>query len=468
MSMVLTLNTTFKEQIKTFKDSNSLTLVKIAPPLYVLRDAFWRQYHHLNATEYLERNELEELQFESLKNLINHAYESVPYYRWIFKKLGLHPRDIKDIEKFKELPKLDKATFKRYKDYFYSSKVNPRMLIPTHTSGTTGTPLQFHWAPDEPWKEWAFVLHQWRRVGYTPFSHRVEIRGPIIDPWTKIEFTGMGSIRLSPLIKSVQQAEYYLKIMKESRIPYIHGYPSAIASLAKIVHEYGLDADRIHVKAVLLASEAVYHWQIELIEKVFRAKTFSFYGMTEHVALAAWCEYSRKYHFVPQYGFVEIDPKTGEIIGTGFLNYAVPFIRYRTTDVAVNWSYTSKCKCGRNYFPIVDNIAGRFGDVLIDSNGIIISPTVITHPLKDLKTVNAVQIIQEDYEYIIVKLEPIPSLDISKAEVEIIINHLKRLLGSDARIEVHIENIPRGLTGKFKWIISRVARKEVESNNLGR
>lgn len=144
------MDAAFKELIKTFKDSNSLTLVKITPPLYILRGAFWRQYHRLNATEYLE---LEELQFESLKNLINYAYESVPYYKCIFKKLGLHPRDIKDIEKFKELPTLDKATFKRYKDYFYSSKVNPYMLIPTHTSGTTGTPLQFHWAPDEPWKE---------------------------------------------------------------------------------------------------------------------------------------------------------------------------------------------------------------------------------------------------------------------------------------------------------------------------
>lgn len=304
-------------------------------------------------------------------------------------------------------------------------------------------------------------------MGYTPFSRRIEIRGPIIDPWTEIEFTGMGSIRLSPLIKSVRQAEYYLKIMKESRISYIHGYPSAIASLAKIIHEHGLDVDGIHVKAVLLASEAVYDWQIELIEKVFRAKTFSFYGMTEHVAIAAWCEYEMKYHFVPQYGFVELDPKTGEIIGTGFLNYAVPFIRYRTTDIAINWSYTSKCKCGRNYYPTVGNIVGRFEDVLISPNGVIISPAVITHPLKDLKTINAIQIIQEDYEYVIVKLEPVSSLGISRAEVEAIINYLKRLLGSDVKIEIRIENIPRGLTGKFKWIISRVARKEVGSNNLG-
>lgn len=72
--------------------------------------------------------------------------------------------------------------------------------------------------------------------------------------------------------------------------------------------------------------------------------------MTEHVVTAAECEYSREYHLVPQYGVAEINDKTSEIIGTGFLNVAVPFIRYRTTDVAIGVKYT-KCKCDRYYLP---------------------------------------------------------------------------------------------------------------------
>lgn len=72
------------------------------------------------------------------------------------------------------------------------------------TSGTTGTPIQFHWAPGEPWRGWAFVIHQWKRVGYVPYSFRVEIRGSPPSNPKKVEYTGNGSVRLSPIIINVK------------------------------------------------------------------------------------------------------------------------------------------------------------------------------------------------------------------------------------------------------------------------
>ena len=59
------------------------------------------------------------------------------------------------------------------------------------------------------------------------------------------------------------------------------------------------------------------------------------------------CEYG-KYHISPEYGIAEVvdencnavqSGKMGELICTGFLNNAMPFIRYKTGDsvVLLNW-----------------------------------------------------------------------------------------------------------------------------------
>ena len=61
----------------------------------------------------------------------------------------------------------------------------------------------------------------------------------------------------------------------------------------------------------------------------------------------------------------------GEIIATGFNNNAIPFIRYKTGDVA---AYTTKesCPCRRN-FPLLKKISGRTQDYFVDRNNSLIT-----------------------------------------------------------------------------------------------
>lgn len=84
---------------------------------------------------------------------------------------------------------------------------------------------------------------------------------------------------------------------------------------------------------------------------------FGWYGHSEYQILAGECEYSNKLHVYPQYGYTELIP-TGkkhingkdifEIVATGFNNYYMPILRYRTQDYAT-LADNQKCKCGRNY-----------------------------------------------------------------------------------------------------------------------
>jgi phenylacetate-CoA ligase len=403
---------------------------------------------------------LREYQFKQLKRLLYHAYENVPYYRKIFKERNMKPEDIKSIEDLSKLPVLDKDTFRKHFKDFIARNINVKNIFLTHTSGTTGKPLQFYQTYDENIIEWAFICFQWSRVGYRPGEKRVEIRGPIINKKKPAIYRPLDKVlRLSPVIKDKETVEFYIKTIKSFGARYLHGYPSAIATFANMIKKYEF---RIPFKlnAIFFSSEEVYDWEREIVEEVFNCRVFSHYGLTEHVALAAECEKSSFYHFVPQYGIVEMDPKTREIIATGFLNYVNPFIRYRTTDIVLS-PISYGCEyCGRQ-FPIVRKIEGRIEDFIITPSGTIIPPAVITHPFKDLKTIKNTQLVQDDYDHMILRVELYDKpCEESDKEIKQLVEELSAIMNFEIKIEVEIvDEIERTPTGKFKWIVSNISRQ---------
>jgi len=89
----------------------------------------------------LSREEIRNLQFEKLGELIRHAYNFVPYYRNTFKQIGLSPQDIRTWEDFNKLPILTKAEVREYNQQFLSEKQRTP-LRKFKTSGSTGKPLK--------------------------------------------------------------------------------------------------------------------------------------------------------------------------------------------------------------------------------------------------------------------------------------------------------------------------------------
>lgn len=420
---------------------------------------FWDTYNFLQKSQWWDKKKLEKYQIMQLRKLLHHAYENVPYYHEIFKERHIRPEDTKHIEDLRKIPSLDKDTFKSHFSEMISKNVKTRNLPLSHTSGTTGKPLQFYQSYSENVIEWAFICHQWSRVGYRPGERRVELRGAPIDKKNPIMYRPLdGVLRLSPIVCDKNIVELYLDHMKSFGARFLHGYPSAIATFASLIRKYGLKIP-FKLQAVLLASEAVYDWERELIEEVFNCRTFAHYGLAEHVVLAAECERSRFYHCVPQYGVTEVDTKTHEIIATGFLNYINPFIRYRTTDVSFSPLYLECEFCGRDYFPILETIEGRLEDFVMTPNGTMISPAVLTHPFKDLKTIKNTKLVQTALDHIVLRISLSEEVsEKSEKEVKNLCTSLKKILGPEVEIEVEIvDEIEVSSTGKFKWIKSEIS-----------
>jgi phenylacetate-CoA ligase len=440
------------------------------PPSIHYGKVFWETYNFLQESQWWSREKLEEYQMMQLSKLLHYAYEYVPYYRKVFDDRGVKPKDIQNVNDLRKLPCLDKGTLRSNFSGMVAKNIELRHLPMSHTSGTTGKPLQFYQDRSESVREWAFVCHQWSRVGYKPEEHRVEMRGAIISGRNPVDYDPINRVlRLSPRIDTKEVAQYYLKRMKSFRSKFLHGYPSAIASFVHMVKKYNLGVP-FKLKAVLFASETVHDWEREIVQEVFKCRVFDFYGQAEHVAMAAECEHSHFYHFLPQYGVTEIDPETHEIIATGFLNYVNPFIRYQTTDI-VSSPVLFKCAhCGRNYFPIREKVQGRLEDFIVTPRGTLIAPALITHPFKDLKTIKGTRLIQESPDRIILRVvlwnKSISGA--SKAELQRLCRNLREMLGDEMQIKAEVvDEIERLKSGKFKWIQSKVSKGLIEKGLEG-
>lgn len=430
------------------------------PPRLRYGKVFWETYNFLQESQWWSREKIEGYQMQNLAKLLNRAYENVPYYRRIFDGRGLKPKNIQNFDDLKKLPYLTKDIFKQHFSELISKNVKLEALPMSHTSGTTGKPLQFYENFYTDQKELAFIYHQWSRVGVKPGDPMLQLRGAIIKGRKPIEYDPVWKVlRLSPRIDSKETVNYYLEKMEEFGARFLHGYPSAISVLASMIKKYGFSVP-VKLRGVLFASETIYPWQREIAQEVFNCWVFSHYGQAEKVVLAAEGENSTNYHCIPQYGITEIDITTNEIIGTSFLNYINPFIRYRTTDIALQPINLDCDKCGRQYYPVFSSVEGRQQDFIITPKAVLISPTVITHPFKDLTTIRNSQIIQKSLDCVKLRIVPWDSCDtkILKSELGELSQGLVNILGSNMNIETEIvESIQLSKSGKFKWIISDVS-----------
>ncbi len=108
--------------------------------------------------------ELEAFRADRLRQLIRYAAERVPYYRRLFRDLGIDPASIRHLQDLSRLPILTKATVQQNLADFVSDDVKRMRTRLAHTSGTTGSGLVFPMTLEAEQEQWAVW---WRyRAGF--------------------------------------------------------------------------------------------------------------------------------------------------------------------------------------------------------------------------------------------------------------------------------------------------------------
>jgi len=411
--------------------------------------------------------EIEKHQNEKLRELIKYAYENVPYYNRLMRDLKLHPSDFKTKSDLIKLPVLDKENIRRHFHDLITRDRKFRWFRYGHTSGTTGSPLEIIWDIR------TCVVHHaayWRQKEWAGIKYGDKIafiQGQPVVPLsqTKPPFWRLDRIHnhlyLSSFHLKLENLPYYFRELEKFKPKVIEGYPSTVYILARYLIENGL---LFPLKAVFTSSEPLLPIQRETIEKAFCCKVFDFYGMAERVVFATECEHHNGLHLNLDYSIVEITDedgypvpsgRTGRIVATSLHNYAMPLIRYKTSDITS--ARKEGCPCGRG-FPLIDSVTTKDEDIIVTPDGRFISPSILTHPFKPIHNILESQIIQEDMKTIVVKIVKRPHY--TEKDTQRLISGLKERLGAEVEVNIEfVDQIPRTSSGKFRWVVSKVPLK---------
>lgn len=358
-------------------------------------------------------------QAERLREILALA-AGTPFYAKAFAAAGFAPGDVRVPEDVRGLPTTSKQTLRDHLAEMCAVPPGSAGVDYVTTGGTGGTPLGFYIGAGRSAVEFAYLVSGWRRAGFTLGTPLAVFRGRVVPE----DAQGLRH-QHDPLLRHHYYSNFHMTDAEMARYLdhlatigdcFLHVYPSSAMALARFVKRSGR-ARPPNVKGLLAESEMLGASQRRTIEDAFGVRCFSGYGHTEKLVAAAECEHSADDHVWPTYGYCELldeagRPVTtpgarGEIVGTGFLNRVVPFVRYRTGDHA---TYVSDgcAACGRAQLVVRDIRGHRIQEFLVAKDGAAVSWTALNMHDDTFDGVVRFQFVQDEPGRAVLRIVPAP------------------------------------------------------------
>jgi len=427
-------------------------------PLYIrhrflVGPSFFKWLSLIREAEHWDRDRIQTYQIRKTRELLRHAMQHVPYYRELFRNIGFKPERLQSLDDLKIIPPLSKTTVQDNPTAFVDERVPLKSLSRKTTGGSSGIPLTIYRSRENEAAFLAFRTNILERAGYKLKRREVSLWPDAKLGGRRVPVFRYGrKLILSTGFVTGDWIRKYLDMIRDFRPEYVLGYPSVLAVLAAYAaHNDIMPYDGI--KAVITYSENLYEQQRELLQRSFGCPVFSMYAMTERAAIGGSCEFSTRMHFHPLYGVMEfVDWQVGckEAVVTGFTNYEMPLIRYRTGDL-VQGDEGHCPACGRHH-PVVSSIEGRTHSYLVGKNSELIPG--ITSWLGTFPNVLEYQFIQRQKG--IAYLNIVPTERFSKSDLTVVKEELKRMFAmTEGAVEIEpafTEHLERTASGKINMV----------------
>ncbi|MDC7234762.1 MAG: phenylacetate--CoA ligase [Spirochaetales bacterium] len=328
-------------------------------------------------------------QLYSLKKLVRHVYETIPFYKKKFDEAGVTPDDIKTLADISKLPFTTKDELRDTYPYGLLA-CDKKDIVEIHTSsGTTGTPVLAAYTKNDM-DMWAEVMARCLcMAGATP-------EDVVQNGYGYGMFTGglgvhYGSHKLGchTIPVSSGNTRRQLMMMRDFKSTILTCTPSYSLYMAEAAKEMGIDFKDLSLKSGIFGAEPWSDNMRKEIEEKLNLQAYDIYGLTEIVGpgVSNECEAHNGLHVNEDHFFPEIiDPKTGEVLPEGekgelvfttITREGTPIIRYRTRDIT--WLWHDDCPCGRTTVKM-HRLLGRTDDMLI-LRGVNVFPSQIENVL---------------------------------------------------------------------------------------
>lgn len=437
---------------------------KLRPFPQHLGPVFQKYYDEIKESQFWDTKKLTAHQDEKLSALIEHAYANVPYYTRVFDERGLSPKDIRTKGDLAKLPFLTKQLIREHHDELIAKGAEKEYWIESHTSGSTGQPLNFLLDSDSDLREMAFTFRSWTFGTYKLGDPIILLRSYVPKPGQPLHyhdrrnnFHYLSAYHLTPEVM-----RDYIAIINRSGATVLRGYPSSLYIFCRFLLEEGIKLERIDT--AITSSEMLLPHYREAISAAIGSPVLDWYGCNERIATISQCPVNDGYHTNDEYGIIEvvddkgvvIEEGEGAIVGTSLDNFVMPLIRYRPDDVATRVR-AHQCSCGRGLPIEIIQINGRSDEILAFGT-MMIPPINFYTMFHSIPGVVQFQLVQHNEKELEVNLAIDTRFD--EAAREQVITGLQDRIGKvELKLNI-LDEIPRDThTGKVRCIVNHTKRK---------
>jgi phenylacetate-CoA ligase len=446
--------------------------MKLSPVIRQLVAPLWARHEHspyltvarsLKESESVAVAERENIQWQKLVNLVEHAWDQAPYYRRRFSAIGFTPGDLKHWDDLWRLPILSKRDITDNLAEIVSRNSNRDRLKPRKTSGSTGVSLNFFVDEDEfqfkrgvqlyrdQWTGWK--LGEWRALVWGNPEYLSSLRGRIRNSFLERQFS-LDTLKMDEAAMETFASEIFRR-----KPTMLFGHAHSLYLFACFWRRRQLPLFRF--RGILSTAMVLHEHERSVCESVFGTPVFDRYGCEEVSLIASECEKHEGYHINTDSLIVEVMKddrpaqagETGRILITDLCNKAMPFIRYEVGDTAVRSDQA--CSCGRTY-PLLKRITGRVADYLRTPEGEWISGISLTENFATLiPGLHQVQIIQEEQDFL--RLRTVRGSTFDDASIRLMADLIRQRFGSRMRYAIdYVDSIKPEPSGKYRFSIYQV------------
>ena len=423
----------------------------------------WYLYNSLNRLHW-DRQQLEKFQTKRLRSIVEHAYDSVPFYHERFTQAGIYPNAIKSLSDLSKLPLIKKEELRREDPKrLVSSNYELTRLKVRRTSGSSGKPFQIYIDSSED---------AWRKAIY--MRANISCGQKMRDRWVALtaphHFSDTTNIQrrlgifAEKCISVFESVDEQIKQVENARPDVLDGYSSSLLLLAKEVEQRKIET--ITPRIIFGTAELIDSLSIKYVEKTFNASFYDQFGCSE-VDRTAWqCPEKVGYHmdidsvitqFVDENGNEVSTGEKGEVAYTSLFNYAMPLIRYAVGDVGV--PSDEECPCGRS-LPLMKVVEGRKDSLLHLPSGRLLSPRAITNAVAEfIDKIVQYRVVQRKIDLLEIYIQKKNHVDEGQLQTELV-KHLNSLLSLDKQyVSINVEfvkEMPKSKTGKLMAVSSEL------------
>jgi phenylacetate-CoA ligase len=330
---------------------------------------YWQEKY-----ETMSREEIRQLQYSRLKEMVERLYNNVPFYQQRFNEKGIVPEDIKSLEDIKHIPFTTKQDLRdTYPFGMFAAPMDD--VVRLHgSSGTTGKPIVVGYTKNDL-DIWGNLLARCLTMAGATKSDVVQNAfGYGLFTGGLGVHNGAETLGATVVPMSGGNTSKQLMLMQDFGTTVLTCTPTYALYMAEEAHAGGVDWDKLKLKVGIFGAEPWSEAMRQQLEERWHITALDIYGLSEVLGPGVACEclHKKGMHIMEDHFIAEIiDPETGEslpygqkgeLVFTSLTKEAFPVLRYRTKDISV--LYQEQCECGRTHVRM-QRVTGRTDDMLI-------------------------------------------------------------------------------------------------------